>query len=58
MCEEGKVYSFNILNKKNVNKKFYKITSYGKDFYEDNLSNYLFSLDKLKFLLTRGLKKC
>ncbi len=34
MCEEGKVSSFNVLNEKNVNRKFYKITSFGKEFYK------------------------
>lgn len=29
ICEEGKVSSFNVLNEKNVNRRFYKITSFG-----------------------------
>lgn len=56
MCEEGKVSSFNVLNEKNVNRKFYKITSFGKEFYKKNINNYLKSLEKLKLLLTMGEK--
>ena len=53
MCEEGKVSSYNVLNERNVNRKFYSITDYGKSFYLDNVDDYLSSLDKINQLMRR-----
>lgn len=54
MEEEGKVRSYNVLNERNVNRKFYSITADGRKFYEDNLPDYLKSLDILKALVRRS----
>ncbi len=56
MSDERKVSFYNILNEKNVNRKFYKITLYGKEFYKSNINYYLNSLKKLEMLLVKGDK--
>ncbi len=55
MSDEGKVSSFNVLNEKNVNRKFYSITERGKKYYKENITSYLESLNKLNILLRGGL---
>ena len=51
MHEDGKVSSFNVLNEKNVNRKFYTITDRGREYYSERLADYLASLEALKRLL-------
>lgn len=54
MFDEGKVTTYNVLNERNVNRKFYQITDFGRSFYKDNINDYITSLAKLKMLLERG----
>ena len=51
MCDEGKVNTYNKLNEKNVNRKYYSITELGKSFYYDNKEDYLLSLKMLEILI-------
>ncbi len=57
MYEDGKVNSYNVLNEKNVNRKYYAITQEGKIFYDTHINDYLQSLEKLKRLLL-GVTVC
>ena len=54
LMDEGKVAAYNKPNERNVNRKYYTITKYGKEYYEKNKNDYLATLDKIRILLGGG----
>lgn len=53
MYDEGKVSTYNVLNEKNVNRKFYSITQFGREYYDSQIETYILSLEKIKLLIRR-----
>ena len=56
LMEEGKVKSYDRLNEKGVNRKYYSLTEKGKQYYSENYMFYTDSLNALKILIEWGEK--
>ena len=55
MVDEKKVISYDRLNEKGVNRKFYALTDKGRQYYKENYTKFIESLISLENLIKEGV---